>query len=109
MVKVIIQTEDETIVKEGDFFFGSVISSKTDGYKANDIASGNVNVIDIPQIVARSIVNLVKKASGPDVIRQIGALYGLSDRIRKAIDKEVTDNMIPILSSMKDAIDKLGR
>lgn len=101
MVKVIIQTEDETIVKEGVFFFGSVISSKTDGYKANDIASGNVNVFEIPNIMAETMVDLVKKASGPDVIRQIGALYELSDRIRKAIDKEVTDNMSLILSSMK--------
>ena len=109
MVKVIIQTEDETIVKEGDFFFGSVASDETDGYKVNGIAAGEVNVFKIPNIMAETMVDLVKKASGPDVIRQIGALYELSDRIRKAIDKEVTDNMSPILSSMKDAIDKLGR
>lgn len=109
MVKVIIQTEDETIVKEGDFFFGSVVIGEPYGFTANNISAGEVNVFKIPNIMAETMVDLVKKASGPDVIRQIGALYELSDRIRKAIDKEVTDNMSPILSSMKDAIDKLLR
>lgn len=109
MVKVIIQTEDETIVREGDFSFGSVVIGEAYGFTSNNISVGKVNTFKIPKIVAETMVALVKKASGPDVIRQIGALYELSDRIRKAIDKEVIDNMSPILFGMKDAIDKLGR
>lgn len=109
MVKVIIQTEDETIVKEGDFFFGSVVIGEAYGFTANNISAGEVNTFKIPKIVAETMVDLVKKASGPNMVNQIGALRELSDRIRKAMTKEVIDNMGPILLDMKDAIDKLGR
>lgn len=109
MVKVIIQTKDETIVKEGDFFFGSVVSDKTEGYEVNGITAGNVNVIDIPQIVARPIVNLVKTASGPKMLDQACVLTELSNQINKEVNNELINNKEQVLSDICKAIDGLGR
>lgn len=109
MVKVIIQTEDKTIVKEGDFFFGSVAIDETDGYQVNDFMYGEVNTFKIAQIMTGTIVNMVKKVSGPDMINQICALFELSDRINKEVDNELTNNKEQVLSDICKAIDGLGR
>lgn len=112
MVKVIIQTEHETIVKEGDFFFGSVVSDEADGYVVNDIAVGEVNTRRIPKIVAETMVDLVKKASGPNKADQMAALVELGNRINGAVKKELYSNkdvLISVLGQFLDEIRKESR
>lgn len=109
MVKIIIQMEGKTIVEEGEFFFGTVINDNTDGYDAKNILCGSVKELRIPKIMAEATLAQIKKACGPDMVDYMGALIEFSERITKAVDKELVDNKEQVISDINKAIDKLGR
>lgn len=109
MVKVIIQMEGKTIVEEGEFFFGTVINPITGGYDSKNILCGAVKEFEIPQIMAEAMLAQVKKACGPDTIDYMVALLEFSERITKAVDKELIDNKEQILSDINKAIDDVWK
>lgn len=65
--------------------------------------------LEIPKIMAKATLALVKKACGPDTIDSIGALLEFSERISAAVDKELIDNKKQVISDVSKIIDGLGR
>lgn len=113
MVKVIIQTEDETIVKEGEFFFGFTAKEKEDGILVDSAIIGNMYLNRIPRILADSSVKAIMRLHEDDVLDRAAALIKLDQYTSKSVKENiVSDSGVlndAISEMLKDMTNDLGR
>lgn len=113
MVKVIIQTEDETIVKEGEFFFGFTAKKEEDGILVDSAIIGNVDLNHIPGILADLSVEAIMRVYKDDVPDRADALIKLDQYTSKSVkEKIVSDSGVlsdAISEMLKDMVNDLGR
>lgn len=113
MVKVIIQAEDETIVKEGEFFFGFTAKEKEDGILTDSAIIGNMDLNRIPRILANSSVEAIMRLHEDDVLDRADALIKLDQYTNNSVKKKiVSDSGVlsdTISEMLKDMANELGR
>lgn len=109
MVKVIIQTEDETRELEGKLFYGTVVTDQEDSYAVTECLVGKMAIAELPRIIAKTAVSTVKNACGPRGAAQMAALAELNNEIKEAVDKELYRNKDGIISDLSKFLDGLGK
>lgn len=110
MVKVIIQTDDKMLVKEGEFVLGAVVSEVSNvGYGADAFLIGKVGKEQISQIVASLAVSLVREAHEDNILDKVEALIELKEKVEEKVREEVVDNKDGILTGMAQYLDEMGK
>ena len=114
MVKVIIQTENKTDVLEGEFFFGAVVTDQGDRYAVTECLVGKMAITELPRIIAKTAVNIVKRVGKGNENEWMVALTqlrdGISEMVKEELLKELTlGNTDAIRTAMKRVMDESGK
>ena len=106
MVKVIIQTEKETITKEGDFILGSVLKDVGPDYVANNHLVGEVNEKQFPHIVAEVALDILERATKGDALETLSAFMEFKEHIDKGMAERLKARKKGFLGSVAKIFDK---
>lgn len=79
MVKVTIEFDGETVVKEGDFVYAVVAKDDGDDVDTNTIIYGSLKGMGIGELMVRNIVSSLKKINE----RHGGRIPNLADFFRR--------------------------
>lgn len=94
MIKVIVQTDDQIIVYEGDFFYGFVLNEIEGGYRTEQMVLGGINPKDIPMILAKTTVGALSKIHEDDILNRSSSLIKFSERVKKLVDEKVMNKTV---------------
>lgn len=83
MVKVTVERNDETIVREGDFVYAVIARSDEDGVWTDALLRGELKGIGLGELMAQEFINDLKKVR----IEDGGGLLGLVEFINTANEK----------------------